>query len=67
MNSDYKQCCHKTEPSLLVTYDIGHDSTEQILVCDNCYNDETDDCFRCFEISKVDVTNNIKNNARSEK
>ena len=46
-------------PNWLVTYDIGRNKTEQVFVCDNCFENPDNDCFRLFVVSKDDVEKEI--------
>jgi hypothetical protein len=47
------KCSRDHRTNWLILYDVGKNQTEQILVCDDCYTDPTNDCFRLYEIQKI--------------
>lgn len=53
MHDVQRHCNPKHIPKWLVNYDIGYNKSEEILVCNECYVDPSDDCFRLYEISRV--------------
>jgi len=56
-NKSIYGCGHP--PKWLVTYDIGRNKTEQLFVCDDCFENPDDDCFRLFVVSKDDVEREV--------
>ncbi len=56
MNSaELFNCGHR--PKWQVNYDIGNGLSERMNVCDNCYSDIRNDCFRLYEIQKILINN----------
>jgi len=48
-------------PKWLVVYDIGKDKTEEILVCESCFTDPDNDCFRSYILAKEEITGETSN------
>jgi len=55
MSSEIPRCKTNHAPSWIVVYDIGKNKTEEILVCNNCFDNPQNDCFRLFVISKKSI------------
>lgn len=49
------KCSFEHVADWLITYDIGNDRTEKMLVCNGCYSNPDDPSFRLYVISKESV------------
>jgi hypothetical protein len=49
------KCAKQHWPNWLVLYDIGKNQTEQVLVCDDCFENQDINWFRLFVISKTPI------------
>ena len=50
------KCAKQHQTKWVVLYDIGKNQTEQVLVCDDCFENQDIDCFRLFVISKTPIS-----------
>jgi len=49
------RCSLKHAADWMITYDIGQDKSEKMIVCNECYFNPIDSSFRSFVISKSHI------------